>query len=470
MSHSIRPNYDQIWLFPPSLEEWVPKGHPVRFVRQFVASLDMSALGFREPKGIEGQPHFAREMLLGVWLYGWMERTRSLRGMEKKCLSDTGFIWISGNLKPDHNALWRFFRDNKKPLKKLFKHVVRVSVQAGLVGFALHAIDGTKMQAACSTDSTLHRERLNKALAKLDEEIDKTCGDIEREAQSNEPGYVMPEELQDPQKLRQAVVKALAELDAADIEHLHPVEREARMMQSRQGNHMGYNAQIAVDHDSDLIVAESVVQDQNDTAQANPVLNEVLENTGRVAETTDLDGGYFSGEQIAEAEQRGYDVLLPIRHDNSTKQGFAKADFKYDRERDVFTCPLGKTLNFWRLEKPSKTERYQRFWYRCTEKDCPMRAKCTRDKRGRTVKRTPYDEAIERQKSRQETAENRNLMKLRKEIVEHPFGIIKAIDGFGRFTVRGLAAARVQWALICSVYNLRKLYTYWLHGQFKLAD
>jgi hypothetical protein len=182
-------------------------------------------------------------------------------------------------------------------------------------------------------------------------------------------------------------------------------------------------------------------------------------------DTTDLDGGYFSGEQLDEAERRGYDVLVPIRQDNSTKQGFAKADFKYDRELDVFICPQGKVLEFSHEEKPSKTERNPRCWYRCSEKDCPVRDKCTKDKRGRTVKRTPYDDAIERQKAQQQDPANRILMKLRKEIVEHPFGIIKAIDGFGRFTVRGLAAANAQWALVCSAYNLRKMYAFWLQGE-----
>jgi hypothetical protein len=69
----------------------------------------------------------------------------------------------------------------------------------------------------------------------------------------------------------------------------------------------------------------------------------------------------------------------------------------------------------------------------------------------------------------EEDPANRILMKLRKEIVEHPFGIIKAIDGFGRFTVRGLAAANAQWALVCSAYNLRKMYAFWLQGEMNLG-
>jgi transposase len=469
MSRPIHPNYDQATLLPPCVEDWVSPRHPARFVRDFVGTLDLSALGFRDSPGDDGRPHLAFEMLLAVWLFGWMDRTRSLRRLEKACLECMPYIWLSGNLQPDHNTLWRFFRDNKAQLRKLFKRIVQVADEAGLVGFALHAIDGTKIQAACSTDTALHRERLAKELIKLDALIDSTIAAVEQEAAMDEPGYAMPEQMQDTKQRREAIRQALATVERADTEHLHPTEPEARMMKARQGTRMGYNAQIAVDHDSDLIVAESVVQDQNDTAQAIPVLNEVLENTGRVADTTDLDGGYFSGEQLDEAERRGYDVLVPIRQDNSTKQGFAKADFKYDRELDVFICPQGKALEFSHEEKPSKTERYPRSWYRCSEKDCPVRDKCTKDKRGRTVKRTSYDDAIERQKAQQEDPTNRNLMKLRKEIVEHPFGIIKAIDGFGRFTVRGLGAVNAQWALVCSAYNLRKMYAFWLQGETNLG-
>jgi transposase len=464
MSRPIHPTYQQSLLLPPCVEDWIGPTHPVRFVRDFVAKLDLRALGFRDSPSKEGRPHIAKEVLLGVWLYGWMDRIRTLRMLEKACLDNLAYIWISGNLQPDHNTLWRFFRDNKAALKRVFKQTVLVSMDTGLVGFALHAVDGTKIRAACSDETALHRERLKQALKDLDTQINATCEAIEQEAASQEPGYAMPEDMVDPQKRRDLIDKALAALQQQDLKHLHPQEPEARMMKTRQGKHMGYNAQIAVDRDSDLIVAGSVVQDENDSAQAMPVLDEVEQTTGQVAETTVMDGGYFSGEQLAQAHRKGRNVLMPVKSDASKAKGFSKAEFRYDPHKDVYICPRGQLLKRWRTEKPSKTERYERWWYRCTNRSCPVRGQCTNDKRGRTIKRTPYDDQVEEHRQGQNKPENRALMSQRKGIVEHVFGVIKANEGFWRFTARGLAGARAQWALACTAYNIRKLYGWWLAG------
>ena len=83
-------------------------------------------------------------------------------------MRDLAFVWLTGNLHPDHNTLWRFFRDNKEALRKLFKLIVKFAVKADLVGFALHAIDGTKLAAASSMETAQHRKVLEERLKKLD--------------------------------------------------------------------------------------------------------------------------------------------------------------------------------------------------------------------------------------------------------------------------------------------------------------
>jgi transposase len=229
MSRPIPPNYDQAMLLPACLEDWVSARHPARFVRDFVATLDLRALGFRDSPGVRARPHLAFEMLLAVWLFGWMDRTRSLRRLDKACMECMPYIWLSGNLQPDHNTLWRFFRDNKAQLRKLFKRIVQVADEAAL--------------------------------------IDSTIAAVEQEAAMDEPAYATAEQMQDAKQRRDTIRQALNAVERAAAEHLHPTEPEAQRMKARQGTRPGCNAQIAVDHDSDLIVAASVVQDQNDTAQ-----------------------------------------------------------------------------------------------------------------------------------------------------------------------------------------------------------
>src|SRR5436190_7613775 len=289
MSREIRADYQQQFLLPPSLDEWVPSDHPVRFVRDFVEALDLPSLGFRGGLSEEeaGRTPYASSMLLMVWLFGWMERVRSSRALEKACLRDLAFLWLTGNHHPDHNTLWRFFRNHRNALRKLFKQVVRLSVEAGLVGFVEHALDGTKIGAASSTRGALHRPTLERKLAKLDAIVDEAIAQIEAaQAAGTEPRYPMPEAMLDVQERRRTVLEGLARLEQEQVNHLHESEPEARVMKAGTRNTLAFNAQIVVDAKSDLIVAQEVVNDPTDYAQLVPMVEQVKENTGAQAKET----------------------------------------------------------------------------------------------------------------------------------------------------------------------------------------
>jgi transposase len=468
MSRPIHANRQQVLLLPPSLDEWVTPTHPARFVADLVEALDLEALGFRISPGEEGRPHYAPELLLGVWLYGWMERVRSSRALEKACQRDLAFVWLTSNLRPDHNTLWRFFRDNKKALTQLFKRVVIVAAHAGLVGFALHALDGTKVRVASSMDSALHRKALEDQLKKLDRIVDSSVEGIEAEESQPAVDWKMPEQLADREERKKCIREQLAQLDAADTHHLHPKETDARVMKTREGQRLAYNAQAVVDHDSDLIIAADVSGDQTDHEQLVPMMQAVQDTFSKVAEHTVADAGYASGAQFEQAERRHLPVLVAVQQE-SDKGPYAKSQFTYDPENDGYICPRREWLRFERVEQPSAGKPQPRRVYRCHNNQCPVRSKCSSDKKGRTVKRLPTEDALARQVARQTPADKRVLMSLRKEIVEHIFGIVKAVDGFRRFTVRGLHGARAQWVLACLAINLRKLVAPWRSGRLTAA-
>jgi transposase len=150
MAQPIAPDYGQQFLFPPALEDWVPADHPARFLREFVDQLDLAALGFARPTAVEGRPPYAPSLLLKIWLYGYFHRIRATRKLEAACREHLALLWLTGLIQPDHNSLWRFWRNNQKALRGLFKQSVEVAVRAGAVGLALQAVDGTKIEAAAS--------------------------------------------------------------------------------------------------------------------------------------------------------------------------------------------------------------------------------------------------------------------------------------------------------------------------------
>ena len=466
MGREIQRNEDQFFLLPPSLDEWVDRAHPVRFVAEFVAALDLRALGFRAAKETEepGRTPYASSMLLGVWLFGWMERVRSARALEKACVRDLAFLWLTGNHHPDHNTLWRFFRDHREALRRLFKQTVLLAVQARLVGFVEHALDGTKLKAASSTRSALHAKSLKEKLAKLDAIIDASLREMEAaEAACEEPSYGMPEALCDAQERKRVIQEGLAKLAAAQTKHLHEDEPEARVVRAGKENALGYNAQIVVDGKSDLIVAQDVVNDETDCAQLVPMIEKVQETAGARADETMADSGYFSAAQLAEAERQSLGVLVKPKADKDEDSEFHKSRFHYDAQRDGYVCPRGEFLPLETLRRGGGALRNDTATYRCHNADCPVRAQCTDSKQGRIVTRGEHEETLQRARARFDDPATKVRYDRRAAMVEHHFAFAKTREGFTRFTVRGLAGVKAQWALLCAALNLRKLYRHWLH-------
>ena len=548
-----RPNYAQQWLLPPSVDEWVPKGHPVRFVSDFVDAVDLSEHGIAEPTGEVGRPPVAADVLLKIWLYGFTQRIRSPRKLEKACVEVMPFIWLTGNDPPDHNTIWRFFQKNHKSLKGLLKTLMRTAAEAKLISFVLHALDGTKLQAASSTDKALHRKSIEEKLKLLDQVIAKYMAEVKTAASSEGGGaQEMPKEMQDLEARQQRIHELLAQrledredgllkeppetepkpppvpssgdhsteakaarktdapavespddehatpssqgeapsgvessqeqskpeaepmrreaealkkelqaklhrLNAADANHLCENEPEARMMKGRAMSALGYNAQIVVDHDSDLIVACDVSAQCNDLKQLTPMLGQVRDIYGRVADETTADGGYDNGAELARSEAENMPVLVRLREEPDAKGAFSKAHFRYDAHNNVYLCPRGEQLIQIGSNRSRASAEQPDAIYRCHHTTCPVRKQCSTDPRGRKIRRPLGEEARERQAQKQQHPLAMRQMSLRKEIVEHLFGIIKIIDGFRRFTVRGLEKVNAQWALVCMAANLRKL-------------
>jgi len=466
MSHEIRADYHQQYLLPVCVEDWVPLDHPARFIREYVDSLELEELGFRVREATDGRPNYSADLLLKVWLYGYLSRIYSTRKLERACREEMSLIWLTGNNAPDHNTLWRFFRDNKATLRKLFQTGVRVAARANLVGMVLHAVDGTKVTAKVANRSGWHRKELENALVRLEESIERAVEEIERAEGEEHGDYRLPKELEDRENLKQTIYAALAEMDLIQRDHLHPDDKEARMMKVNGKKEFGYNAQVVVDSKSGLIVGEGVVNKEDDTHLLTGMIATAQENIGGVGGETVADGGYFSGEELLKAEKEEYGALVSIREEEGKYHG---SRFKYDAEKDICICPEGKELKYERTKK-AKGVQYQVRVYRCqTYKVCPCRWQCSQAKWGRTVEISPYHGAIERQREKQKDPIKLGMLRKRKAIVEHIFGEVKQAMGFRRFTVNGLEGVRTQWSLLCTVLNLKKMYRWWVEGALALG-
>jgi transposase len=472
MSNEIRADYQSQMLLPPSLEDWIPADHPARFIRDFVDSLDMAALGFKQRESKEGRPNYSSDLLLKVWLYAYFDRICSTRSLERACREHISLIWLTGMNYPDHNTLWRFLRDNGKPIRKVFAQGVRVAAKNDLVGMVVHAVDGTKIRAQASKWTAHHRKALEEALKGLESKIDKMLSEAEASEELEIGDYRLSKELEDAEQRKDRIRKALSELEDAGTDHLQPAEPDARMMKCEGTYDFAYNAQGVVDQKNGLIVAQDVTNDRTDQNQLPGMLKQVEEVLTTTAEETLADAGYASGESLKKAQEMNAEVLVVLPPKMNPQQGegeYHASRFQYDADADVCICPQGQTLIFER-ERWDRSHRYRERVYRCKHhRECPRRPECTKDPKGRMIAISSRREAVQRQIEKQEDPAKRALMEKRKTIVEPVFGHIKEAMMFRRWLLRYLDGVKTQWSLVCLAANLRKLYRHWAAGTLKLA-
>lgn len=458
MGQEIFADRSQEWLLPPSLEEWVPPEHPARYVADFVAALELKALGFKQTHATLGAPRYANELLLSLWLYGYLQRVRTSRGIERACYGDVGFIWLAGMLRPDHNTLWRFFRDNEKAFTALFKQSVKLAARLELVGMVLHALDGTKLEVAASKKGAWHKEQLERRLARLDEAVEEMARQTHA-AQSEQTGeFALPEALRDAAARREEIKNALAVLNAHACNHHQPSEPEAALMKNDGRTEWSYNAQAVVDAQSGLIVAEDLVNAPTDHQQLAPMLDEVAGNLGTSAACTVADAGYHNGEQLARAHAAGHTVLVNEAPDHKDADpAFHATRFAYDPTTDTYTCPQGQTLGYLHTKSKGDGRAKARIYGGAPCNACPLRERCTTDKKGRHLTHNPHHATLVAQRHLREQPGNPEKLKRRGTLIERIFGWAKHGLHFRRFSMRGLPAAHAQWSLLCTVMNLKTL-------------
>lgn len=461
------------WLFPPTLDELIPANHPVRFIAAIVESLDRAAwikMGINPDGEVLGAAGYDPRVLLPVWLYGFMSGLRSARKLEEACWSQVPYMWLTGWQFPDHNTLWRFYRDHRKEMRKLLKGTVRIAVRVGLVELAVQAVDGSKVAGNASRYRSYDKVGLQKLLERTDEAIKDLEAQGATGGEASAPR--LPEKLTEAQVLREQVQTALEQLTAEeDKQYINLTDGDAALVKTRQGIVAGYNAQAMVSplkaevagKTGLFITAADVVNDPDDHEQLVPMMEQAQENTGQAAEVTLADGGYHSGENLEECEKRGKKVLMTEAQARELENPYHKDRFSYDAEANSYTCPEGQKLSFRGTRKRKKEEEVK--VYRAMAKvcrACPAFGQCTKDERnGRAIEVSQHEDVLRRHRAVMSSPEAEEKYRLRKILPEPTFGIMKEAMGARRFLLRGLENVRAEWALLATAFNLRTLWRIW---------
>ena len=465
-------NREQPWLFPPTLEEVVPEDHPVRFVAEFVDALERSGwseLGVEIDGEALGAPSYHPRGLLSVWLYGFMTGVRSCRKLEAACRDQIPYLWLTAWQHPDHNTLWRFYRDHRGAMRRLFKRTVRTMVAMGLVELAVQAVDGTKIAANAAKDRSFDAEGLQRLLRRVDAAISDL--EAQNEAGEDAVSVCLPEELAKNKALREQVQQAMEQLAGEEgQQRINLTDGDASLMKTGGGIVAAYNAQAMVsplepgagEGTGLVITAAEVVCEANDSGQLTPMLEQAEEMIGDRAEATLADAGYHSGANLESCAQREQQVIMPESQHKALEHPYHKDRFCYDEQMDSYTCPMGQILRFTRLKRTRGTlmRLYRASGAVCQV--CPAFGVCTQDGRhGRGLEVGPHEAVLRRHRVWMSTEEAKEAYKQRKQLPEPAFGILKEQQGARRFLLRGIVNVSAEWALLATSFNLRTLWRVW---------
>lgn len=447
---------EQPYLLPPSLQEWLPQEHLARFIAEVADQLDLSTIyAAYERKDGRGLAAYHPLMMTRVLLYGYAVGVRSSRKIEKATHDDVAFRYLSADQHPDHDTIAAFRQQHLEALAGLFVQALRLCERAGLVKLGLLAIDGTKIKAQASGRHSMRLqalreeeqrlkdmvERLLQEAAQTDAEEDERWGKgqpadplpaglaraeerlkrireakqaLEEEAKEQlaaaeaacpkrkpgpRPEGSPPVEQNSDRENRKKALQRARRAVAGDTRHFNLTDPDSRMMLDGATKHVvqAYNAQVAVDGHAQIIVAAEVTQQAADRQQLAPMAEAAIAALGSVPENVVADAGYWNYQHLSNLVFANTNLLVPPDARGAGPSSRLRADH-----------PLVQS----------------------------MRAKL-------------------------QTEVGRRLYRARQGLVEPVLAYIKEQRQFRRFSFRGIAKVKGEWALVCLTHNLLKLF----HGR-----
>ena len=472
MKYVIGKNRNQIEFY--SLEELIDKDNEVRLIDLFVDSLPLLEYGFEDPKQNEkgGRPAYHPSDLLKLYIYGYQNRIRSSRQLEKECNRNLEVKWLMRGLIPDHNTISNFRRDNPDAIKKVFRATVELAKNFELIGGKLLAGDGTILRAQNSKKKNYNQAKIDRHLAYIETKLNEYNAILANEDGDKEEKEKAKEKIQKHLKHKEKYHDLEKQLEESGEVQISTSDPESRQLIVRNMiTEVAYNLQSTVDAKHNIPINYEITN-ENDSKAMGGMLEQAVEVLGNNDFTALFDKGYHTGSEFETADKLEVDVLVAVPDLPSSSMApdhaYNISEFIYDEENDTYTCPEGNTLKSngkWyhkhrnrkgrKDQAPIKMKQYKT----SACKTCPVYDLCTRakNKRGRVIERLIYAHLLD--KNKQRIKENYEIYQQRQAIVEHPFGIIKRQWGFDHImTKKTKKRASADVGLIYIAFNLRRIF------------
>ena len=434
----------QTTLFPASVDEYIAEENPVRFVDAFVETLDFESMRFTyaTPEAT-GRPPYDAANLAKLYSYGYLNRLRSISGLEWECYRNVGLMWLMKRLAPDFKTIADFRRDNGPALREVCRQFTLLCRELKLLSGRLVAIDGSKFKAVNSKRRNYSARKLKQAIREADEAIERYLKALD-EGDRDEP----VEEAPNTQELQEKIA-SLKQRKAEDQKRLRTMGRrgekqvsltdpDSRCLSHGRGSTIGYNVQTAVDEKHSLIVSHEVTNQVKDQGPLSPMAKAAKEVIGKEHLQVTADRGNYAVAVVKECLSHGIRPYMPKPNTSANTQLglFGKTAFLWDARRRCYWCPAGEKLRY----RPTTEEkgRVIEYFVASNCQSCHLLSRCTRSQENRRITRQVDEKLLEDMAKRVRSEPEK--VRRRKAIVEHPFGRIKASMGCGSFLTRGWRA------------------------------
>lgn len=469
--HYIEPQDRNQLSFMNSLDDLIEKDHPIRILDYIVDQIiteNRSKFSYKGQSNV-GRKAYSPQTMLKLFLYGYLNNIRSSRKLEQESHRNIELIWLLGNLRPDHKTISDFRKNHKdliELMSKKFRHFLR---DCQYIKGERMAIDGTRIKGNASRD--MYRQSYyEKQLAQKSEEISEYLDILMKNDlldDLEEDGYNISEHLEIEGDLLQRISELreqIAELekkkellDTTDRDYVSTSDPEARAMKTKEGNVPAYNFQIIVDEEHHMITELDVTTSENDYNQLEPMVEKLREEMSITPLELIGDAGYLNLNAIERIEKSDYPVYcyVPVNRIEimRNKRG---VDFEYHEDKDEYICSMGKRLVLKQKSVKIKGNYYNRYeGIECD--DCPIHSQCTKSGKARTIARPINESWRQKYIHRMKTKSGKQKLKLRRQLVEHPFGSIKCWLGKIPLLLRGREKVLTEMHIITTVYNFKRL-------------
>lgn len=446
----------QTHLFPVSLDQSIDPQNEVRLIDLFVNSLPLEDFGFDKKFVENGRPAYHPSELLKLYIYGYMNKVRSSRDLEKECKRNIEVMWLLKALQPDHNTISNFRRDNPKAIKKVFRQTVRIAKHFNLIGGRLVAGDSSKFRAQNSKKNNFNKKKIERHVDYIDTKIEEynrllAQGDDHNNEQ-------LKKEIEKHQQRKDKYKDLEKQLNESGEVQVSTSDPDSRQMIVRNNiTEVAYNVQTTVDAKHNIPIDYKVTNTNDSKA-----MGDMLKRAKSILQTNEFtalyDKGYHTGSEFKIADELGIDVMVAIPGvaSQAPNPAYNVDKFEYNKEGDYYVCPQGHKLNTPGTWHKTRTYHFKRYTTKhCMQ--CPVKEQCSKAKYGKGIQRSEYQELINSNKAAIQN--NKDYYRRRQAIVEHPYGTIKRQWGFSYIiTKRGIKKASADVGLIFTAYNLRRIF------------